>query len=352
MSPNWKSSLLDRASVISDAVRCLESADLKLVLVVDQDEILVGTITDGDIRRGLLEGIQLTDNLEKVINFTPVVVHEDAPRHEIARLRSDHDVVEIPVVDNKNRVIGVEISDSDSDANTQDNPVLVMAGGYGRRLHPLTEDLPKPMLAVGGKPILESIISQLTSAGFKRIFISTHYQEKKIRDHFGSGIGFGAQIEYLHESVPLGTAGAIGSCVLNSQRRPLLIINGDILTTVSFGELLSFHESQGNVMTVCGREYKVNIPYGELDLDGHSLLGIIEKPTHRVLVNAGIYVVNAEIYTKVRNGEKLDMPELIKTQLDANRRVGVFPIHEYWLDIGEHGELEKARQYSNGSRDV
>ncbi|SVE20562.1 uncharacterized protein METZ01_LOCUS473416, partial [marine metagenome] len=223
------------------------------------------------------------------------------------------------------------------------NLVLLMAGGFGRRLYPLTRDIPKPLLRVGNKPILESIIEQLAEAGFQRFFLAVHYKSEQVRTHFGDGSNWGVTIEYLEEGKPLGTAGALGLLNHDLVDAPLLMMNGDLLTRLSFNQLLEYHVAHGGVATMCVREYNFQIPYGVVQGDGVLVQGIVEKPVQKYFVNAGIYVLEPRLVKQCNIEQSKDMPDLLQANVEAGAQVNMFPIHEYWLDIGRMEEYERAQ---------
>jgi NDP-sugar pyrophosphorylase family protein len=224
-----------------------------------------------------------------------------------------------------------------------------MAGGFGTRLYPLTEDTPKPLLNVGNRPILETILSRFIKAGFHNFFISTHYKAEKVRAHFGDGSAWGVKIEYVNEEKPLGTAGSIGLLPKNLPKLPILMMNGDVLTKVNFEHLLAFHQEQKGIATMCIREYDVQIPFGVVNVEEQQAKSIVEKPIQKYFVNAGIYVLEPELVNKVNPNTPIDMPNLLEKQIKKGKSVSIFPIHEYWLDIGHMKEYKSAHDsFSNG----
>jgi NDP-sugar pyrophosphorylase family protein len=219
-----------------------------------------------------------------------------------------------------------------------------MAGGFGTRLRPLTDEKPKPLLNVGNRPILETIISRFIDAGFHNFYISTHYKAEMIRDHFGDGSNWSVTIEYLHEDNPLGTAGSIGLLPDNIIKLPIVMMNGDLLTKVNFEHLLNFHNEHGGLATMCIREYDFQVPYGVVDIENQYVTSIKEKPTHKFFVNAGIYILEPKIINYIDGNSYIDMPNFFETQIEKGEKISVFPIHEYWLDIGRIEEYEKANK--------
>jgi NDP-sugar pyrophosphorylase family protein len=253
-------------------------------------------------------------------------------------------LLQLPVVDAERRIIGIETLHDMLDRKRLDNPVFLMAGGFGKRLYPLTQDCPKPMLKVADKPILELILQSFADAGFHRFFISTHYLPEVIRDHFGDGSRWDVSIRYVHEEEPLGTGGALGLLPRDEIDQPLFLMNGDLLTRVDFRSLLDFHERHGGAATLCVREYESQIPYGVIQSDGHRISHIVEKPTQRFFINAGIYMLSPELIQRVTPGDRIDMPTLLEREIGAGREINMFPVHEYWLDIGRMDDFQRAQQ--------
>ena len=224
------------------------------------------------------------------------------------------------------------------------NPVFLMAGGFGKRLHPMTNDTPKPLLKVGDKPILEMILKQFIDAGFHNFYISTHYKAEMIREYFGNGDKWNVSIQYIHEEKPLGTAGALGLLPKDLLELPILVMNGDLLTKVNYKHLLDFHIEQGGEATMCAREYDIQVPYGVVEVEEQRVKSIIEKPVHKFYINAGIYVLNSAKVKSIDGDSYLDMPNLLnKLVSDNDENIGMFPIHEYWLDIGRMDEFQQAQ---------
>lgn len=318
-----------------------------IALVVDAERHLLGTITDGDVRRAILAGIDLETNIAALLArkagsaySAPITAPADSDHEALLRLMRERSIRQIPLVDSAQRV--VDLITIDQLLPPTDEPVqaVIMAGCFGKRLLPLTEHTPKPMLPLGGRPLLERTIDQLRQAGIHRVNITTHYLAEKIIEHFGDGREFGVHLTYVAEDRPLGTAGALG--LLEQPDEPLLVLNGDILTRVDFRAMLAYHREHHADLTVGVRQYEVRIPYGVVESDGPLVRQIHEKPLHRFLVNAGIYLLEPSVYTYIPAGERFDMPDLITALLEKQRPVVSFPIVEYWLDIGQHADYEQA----------
>jgi len=343
MSKNWEKVILSPESSVRDALAVINAEALRVCLVVDHEQRLQGVVTDGDIRRAILNNVALTQNVTAVMNRNPITVSTKMTRAELLEIMSERSILSLPVVDDKGCLLGLETWDQTAQTPTYENPVFIMAGGFGTRLRPLTDNCPKPMLKVGDKPILEILINQFLKAGFKNIYISTHYMPEQITGYFGDGSAWGANISYVHEDIPLGTGGALGLLPSNIPTYPLIMINGDVLTTVDFERLLDFHNKYQPVATMCVREYDYQIPYGVISGDGHRIIEMQEKPVQRYFVNAGIYVVSPELFLNVPNQERIDMPTLLEQQIAKQEEVLMFPIHEYWLDIGRMDDFNKAQ---------
>lgn len=343
MEQNWKKVVLSPAHSVHDALTVINAEALRVCLVVDKELHLLGVVTDGDIRRAILNNVALTQSVTAVMNHTPITVSAQMARTELLELMHERSILALPVVDEAGRLIGLETWELAANAPSYDNPIFIMAGGFGTRLRPLTDSCPKPMLKVGDKPILETLLNQFLKAGFKNIYISTHYMPDQITDYFGDGAAWGAHIRYVHEDTPLGTGGALGLLPADIPALPLIMINGDVLTTVDFNRLLDFHNKYQPVATICVREYDYQIPYGVISGDGHRILEMQEKPIQRYFVNAGIYVVSPELFKSVPNNLRIDMPTLLENNIAQKKDVLMFPIHEYWLDIGRMDDFHKAQ---------
>jgi len=334
-------------ATLRDAVRAIEESRRFIAVVVDASGKLLGTVSDGDIRRAILSGKELSSLVIDNMAENPVTVPNEMDPPAVQAFIHQTRIAAVPVVDSEGRFLRIEhdhslytggnISQSCAGYGT----AVIMAGGEGRRLRPLTDSLPKPMIEVGGIPLLERQVRRLAQAGIPHIYISTNYLGHVIEDYFGDGGAFGVVISYLRESTRLGTAGAL-SLLPEWPSTPLLVINGDVLTTSNFGALLDYHLSRGAMVTVSAMQHSVEIPYGVLELEGTQAVGLVEKPTQTFLCNAGIYAISPEAVALVAHGESTDMTDLIRMVLDAGKSVAVFPLHEFWADIGTPSDLERA----------
>ena len=340
---NWKEACLKPMSTISDAIDVLESKALRIVLVVDDVGKLLGVVTDGDIRRGLIRHMNMNTPVSEIMCKTPTVASLKDDRDKILVLMKSGDFLHIPLVDGDGRVAGLETLQHLLDNKRFDNPVLLMAGGLGKRLRPLTNDTPKPLLKIGNKPILETILERILDAGFHDFYISTCYKSDMVRDYFGDGGKWNVNIRYICEKEPMGTAGALGLLPDDMPDLPLLVMNGDLLTKINFEHLLQFHKEEGGLATMCVREYDFQVPYGVIKSEGRRITSIEEKPVHKFFVNAGIYVLEPELVRSLNKTSYLDMPDLLEDKINQNQQINMFPVHEYWLDIGRMEEIERAR---------
>jgi NDP-sugar pyrophosphorylase family protein len=314
---------------------------MKIVLVVGPEGQLLGTVTDGDIRRGILKNIGLSEPIERLMNRNPLTCGTHQSREEILCLMKERLLFQIPVLDAKGRVERVEILEDLIKQVKRKNPVVLMAGGKGTRLYPLTETCPKPLLKVGDKPILERIIEEFARQGFETFYISVNYKAQMITDYFGDGSRWNIKIQYLHETRELGTAGAL-SLLPVIPTLPLILMNGDLLTQVDFQKLLDFHEENQAEATMCIKHYEFQVPYGVVQVSDHQLIGLDEKPVHRFFVNAGIYVLNPSTLANIPADEHCNITDLFKTLSEKNIPASVFPIRESWMDIGRLDDFEKA----------
>ncbi len=339
---NWQNVLISPTDTIKHALKVIDQEALRVALVVEKEKLL-GVVTDGDIRRGILAGFGLEEPASQVMNKTPLTADSNLNTQELQQLMYDRDILSLPLVDKNGKLVGLKTLNETLKVQKRENPVFIMAGGFGTRLRPLTDNCPKPMLKVGGKPMLETLINNFKNYGFYRFYISTHYLPEIIENYFGDGSSFGIEITYVHEEKPLGTGGALSLLPKSLPKEPLIMINGDILTNVDFGKVLEFHIEQSCDATMCVRDYEIKIPFGVIEGEGHEITDIVEKPTYRYFVNAGIYVISNNIIESLPNNEHLDMPTLFEQKQSLGCRTLKFPIHEYWLDVGRHDDFNKAQ---------
>ena len=339
---HWETTLVSPDTSLEDAIATLDRGALRIAMVVDDQRRLLGTLTDGDVRRALLKRISLGVPVREVMCTTPQIAHRDWTRERVLSIMESTQLLQLPVVDAQRHVVGLVTLHGLLDKRLRDNPVFLMAGGFGTRLHPLTHECPKPLLKVGDKPILQLILESFIHAGFHRFFISTHYLPEMIREHFGDGTAWGVSIRYVHEEVPLGTGGALGLLPHGEIDQPMFMMNGDLLTTMNYQGLLDFHLEHTGIATVCVREYEHQVPYGVIQSDGHRIVSMVEKPVHRYFINAGIYLLSPELVRSVQPGTRIDMPSLLGQVMATGAQVNMFPVHEYWLDSGRISDFERA----------
>jgi dTDP-glucose pyrophosphorylase/CBS domain-containing protein len=349
MRTDLKTFCMTPSHSIRDAIARMDENRQGIILVVSDAGRLQGTVTDGDIRRAMLADIDLTLPVFKLVERKagtlyekPITAPTTADTKTRIALLHEHNILHLPITDSEGRVVGLVTRDEFLPGEELPLHAVIMAGGFGTRLMPLTEEIPKPMLQVGDRPLLEIIVGQLRDAGIRRVHVTTHHMPDKISNHFGNGEGFGVEMQYVTEDKPLGTAGALG--LMNPPSQTMLVINGDILTGVDVRRLLAFHREQSADLTVAVRQYDIQLPYGLVECDGAFVRRLHEKPLVKHYVNAGIYLLEPTAYQYIPNGERFDMTEWIQRLLDAGRPVASFPVREYWLDIGQHEDYQKAQE--------
>ena len=331
------------SATIKEALSVIDKMGMQIALIVDENSKLTGTITDGDIRRGLLKGQNINDSIEGLYNSKPVMGHVNQPKEDILQLGLAKGVYKIPIVDDNNKLVGIENIHDYLKITEKPNLIILMAGGLGTRLRPLTEKIPKPMLTVGERPILETIIKSFSKYGFRNFMISVNYRAEQIINYFEDGSRLGVSIKYLKEKKRLGTAGAL-SLISYSHDHPIIVMNGDLLTGVNFEHLLNYHIHTEADACMCVRNYEFQVPYGVVKTTGARITEIIEKPSHHFYVNAGIYVLQPELLSMVPQNTFYDMPQLFMDLIAARKKVCSFPIKEYWLDIGHPTEFDQAQE--------
>lgn len=325
---------------IREALAYIDSGGEGLVLVAKGDQLL-GLVTDGDIRRGLLGGMALSDPLSQVVNDQPATVRRDADQDEVDRLKTRLGARHIPVVDENGLLVDL-VGPGERIASDLSTPVVLMAGGRGKRLYPLTKDLPKPLVPIGDTPMIELILRRLQAQGFRRFYISVNYLGHLIEEHLGDGSSLGLEIDYLHEPSPLGTAGALAQ-LAGRLAEPFVVMNSDVISEVDLRRMLTFHRQMAGGGTVGVREYAFEIPFGVVRLTGRRVGSLVEKPQHRELVSSGMYVLDPRALAHLAPDTYCDMPVLLSQLIDSGMTVGAFPIHETWMDVGRIEDLERAR---------
>lgn len=338
----WRKTLVPPDATVQEAIRSLDESSLQIVLVVSADGALAGTITDGDIRRGLLRGLDLNSPAASILRKDPLVVPADMDRDTVLRLMHANEFNAIPVVNADRQIVGLHLLRELVATPERENAMIIMAGGQGTRLRPHTENCPKPLLPIGGKPMLEHIIERAMREGFRHFVVAVHYLGHMIEDYFGDGSRWRARIEYLREELPLGTAGAIA--LLNPRPAlPFIVSNGDVLTDIRYGELLDFHRRHNAAATMAVRLHEWQHPFGVVRTKGVDIIGFEEKPISRTHINAGVYVLDPAASAKLVAGEHCNMPTLFGRLQDAGERTIVYPMHEPWIDAGDVMDLERAQ---------
>lgn len=341
---SWREGLLPIGATVQQAIHCLNTSALQIAMVVSGEGTLIGTITDGDIRRGLLRGLDLTSSTDSIIQRQAMVVPADVERVAVMGLMQANGIHALPIVTEDRRVIGLHVLNELLAPTERSNLMVIMAGGQGTRLMPHTEGCPKPLLSVGGKPILEHILERAIAEGFQRFVITLHYLGHMIEEYFGDGRKWGASINYVRETEPLGTAGALALLVPHPTI-PLLVANGDVLADIRYGELLDFHCHHGATATMAVRQYEWQHPYGVVHTRGIDITAFEEKPIARSHVNAGIYALEPRALDDLAAGEPCDMTLLFSRLQQRGDRTIVYPMHEPWLDVGLPADLARARSH-------
>lgn len=336
-------------SPISDVIACIDRAGrVSLALIVDESRRLLNTLSDGDVRRGLLAGFSLNDSASKLLarkalmpHPVPVTAPVGATDATLLRIMQEQSVRQLPLIDTQGRVVDIVLLSDFLPQVVKPIRAVVMAGGQGMRLRPLTEDTPKPMLPVGGRPVMERIVEQLRDVGIRHIHVATGFQSEKIVNHFGTGESFGVNINYVKEETPLGTGGALG--LLEAPEEPVLVINGDIVTQVDFRSMYAFHQDHRAEMTVGVRRYDVDVPYGVVECEGVQIRGLREKPQLKFFVNAGIYLLEPQVFRLIAPNRHLNITDLVAQLVASGSTVVSYPICEYWLDMGQMADYRKAQ---------
>lgn len=338
----WKNILIDQKTIILEALKVITAGTAQIALVIDHNLRLIGTVTDGDIRTGILAGTKLEEPVEKVMNKEPIKAIESiSDRETLLSLMLGHHIRQLPIVNKKGQVVGLRTLDELLQVKKRENLVVIMSGGAGKRLQPLTNDLPKPMLAVGGKPLLEVNLEKLKAQGFNRFCLTVGYKAEIIKDYFQDGSKWGVFIQYIDEEKPLGTAGALGF-LENQESQPFIVMNGDLLTMTRFDNLLDFHVNNKADCTLCIREFDYQLPYGVVEIENQKVIAIKEKPSYRYLVNAGMYVLEPSLVALIAKNQPMQMPYFLEKIISLGYCMKIFPLMEYWSDIGQLTDYEKA----------
>jgi len=337
----WRQAILPIGATIQDAIRSLNESSLRIVIVVNDCGELEGTISDGDIRRGLLKALDFNSPIESIVHSNALVVPPALGRETVMQLMRINKIQQIPVVDERRQVVGLHLWDEISTPPTRPNLMVIMAGGKGVRLRPFTENCPKPMVTVAGKPMMEHILERGKLEGFNHFVLAIHYLGHMIEDYFGNGDRLGVRIDYLREQSPLGTAGALS--LLNPRPdAPFVVTNGDVLTDIRYGELLDFHMRHNASATMAVRLHEWQHPFGVVQTKGVEIVGFEEKPIARTHINAGVYVLEPDALSVLEEGAPCDMPTLFERLQAKIKRTVAYPMHEPWLDVGRPDDLSRA----------
>jgi len=337
----WREAILPKTSTIGDVIQNLDKVAIKIVLVLDDENKLVGTISDGDVRRGLLKGLDLNSPIATIIHANPLVVPPEMAREMVRQLMLANKIQQIPVVDEQRQLVGLHLWDEITTQSTRPNMMVIMAGGKGIRLLPHTEDCPKPMVLVAGKPMLEHIIERGRLEGFNHFVLAIYHLGHMIEDYFGNGEALGVKIDYLREQTPLGTAGALS--LLNPKPDAQFVVtNGDVITDIRYGELLDFHNRYQASATMAVRIHEWQHPFGVVRMQGVEIVGFEEKPVARNHINAGVYAFSPEVLDELIAENPCDMPILFERLKTKAKRTVAYPMHEPWLDVGRPDDLKVA----------
>lgn len=345
----WQTTLISPGTIIFNAIERIDNTYFRIALVVDPENHLIGTVTDGDVRRALLRNIPLDATVDKIMNTRPHTARQSEPWEIVRERLLSKSLRQVPIVDEHNRVLDLRVIDeTTAGVKPKDNWVILMAGGEGTRLRPLTADVPKPLLRVGGEPILETTLCLLKEQGFNRFYISVNYKADLIKKHFGDGKRLRVEIRYLSEDKRMGTAGALSLIPIDERDQPLVVMNADLLTKLDFSHLINYHESHTAEGTMCVRAYDVEVPFGVVRVDEkYRITEMDEKPVYTFFVNAGIYVIHPDLLRELPQDTKIDMPQFLVKMTRLGKNIVAFPIREYWLDVGTTDSLQLAKKQFN-----
>lgn len=339
----WEKCLVHPNDSILKVLEAIESAMTQLALVVDEKRKLIGTVTDGDIRRALLINQDLQTPIKQIMNKNPLTLGEGLCPQEIKLFMIKKDIQQVPIINLCGQIVHLYRLKELVECPHNPYPVVIMSGGLGSRLRPLTENSPKPLLNVGPKPILESLIETFSRQGFRKLFLAVRYKAHMIKEYFDHGEKWNVNIKYIEESQSLGTAGALKLPVFQPST-PFIVCNGDILTQLNFESLISYHKQQNAIASICTKEYSHQLPYGIVETENCSISRLIEKPIKKYLISTGIYLLNPECLEYIPSNIPFDMPQLFASLLQKGLKTATFPFREYWIDIGQKSDYEKANQ--------
>ena len=340
---SWKSNLLSDNLKIIDAIKCIDRSGLKIVLVLNRKKKFIGTITDGDIRRGMLRGLKINSPIKSIINKKPYYLSDSKNDEAIYKLMIRHKIYQIPIVSKNKKVVGLKLLNNFNIQKDQKNTIIIMAGGKGKRMLPYTKNKPKPLLKIKDKPILEHILSKAKKEGFKNFIFTINYLGQKIKKYFNDGKKWNVKISYVKEKLPLGTVGGI-KLIKPLPKEPIIVCNGDVISDIKFEDLLNFHIKNKAFATMAIKSYEIENPYGVVNLRGEKILNLDEKPVIKSNINVGVYIFNPEAINYIRKNESLDMNNFFDRLVKLNKRVLAYPVYESWADIGRPSDLKKIKK--------
>jgi len=339
---NWRSVIIKEDTTIEEAIKILNKTALKILLISKKNSF-IGTVTDGDIRRALIKGLKINSSIKKFINKKSITANSKTSDNQIQNIMTRERIEAIPVLDNKKKIIGLKTWQSYFAIKPIDNPIIFMVGGKGKRLMPLTKQIPKPMLKVKGKPILQRLLEKTRNEGFKNYFFITGYLSAIIKNHFKNGNKWKVDISWVKEQKPLGTAGGLG-LVKPKNNLPVIVANGDIITEVKYSDILNYHTNEKNMVTIVVKKHKITNPYGVVKIIKNKVVDLLEKPSSSSYISAGIYVFNPALFKKIKKNKYLDMDYFLNKLIEEKIKISVYPLHENWLDIGFHSEYKSANK--------
>lgn len=336
----WEKSILSCNLRVKDAIYNLNNTSLKLVIVVDENKKFFGTITDGDIRRALLQGVNLDSPILEVTNKNPIYASISLDKKNVLTLMKSNKINQVPIIDINRNIVGLHLAENLDSSINFSNKIIIMAGGKGKRLYPLTKNIPKPLVNVAGKPMIEHIIERAKIEGFNNFIISINYLGHMIQDYFENGDKLNVNIEYIKEDVPLGTAGGL-SLIKSIPEEPIIVTNGDVFTDIRFSEILNFHNHHESAGTMAVKLHESQNPYGVVNIKGIEIIDLQEKPIVKNYINAGVYVLQPSVLNFLLKNNYCDMPSLFKKLKETNKKIIAFPMHEPWTDVGKIDDLKK-----------
>ena len=330
-------------SNIRSVVELLNKNEIKIIFIINSKNKLIGTISDGDLRRGLLKGLTFSDKAQNLMEKNYHFVYSNVEEEKANEILNTNQINYLPILNRKKELVGIHKLDIFEKKINESNPIVIMAGGFGKRLMPITKTLPKSMVRIGEKPLLETIILKAKEEGFRKIYISVYYKAKVIEKYFGNGEKFGVNIEYIREKKPLGTIGSL-SLIKNKFSSDFIVINCDILTDINLKNIIQYHKKTKSALTVAYKKYELQNPYGVLKIKGHRIKSFSEKPVIESNINAGIYAFSNKVLKLIKSNSYFDFPELLEILFSKNEKVTGFPIYESWIDVGNKNDLNLAKK--------